>query len=154
MEHGTGSQKDEAGDAYKIMANFLADKGIASLRFDFPGCGESSVSSLLYDNEEAIRETQIITKYLINLKEIDANRIGLLGWSQGGVDVLLAASDNNIYKSVATWARALNCGVFVSKEKREEANTTGVTTVVFKWRESFSISKKWIKQADNMDILE
>ncbi len=154
MEHGTGSQKDEARDVYKMLSLSLADKRIASLRFDFPGCGESSESSLLYDNIEAVRETKIVTEYLSNLKEIDKNRIGLLGWSQGGGDVLLAAGDCDTYKSVATWAGALNCGLFISKEKREEANTTGQTTVEFKWREPFPLSKQWIDQADSMDILE
>ena len=36
MEHGTGSQKDEAGEwVDKMLAPALAEAGIASLRFDF-----------------------------------------------------------------------------------------------------------------------
>ncbi len=153
MEHGTGSQKDEAGDGYKMLAPSLAEAGIASLRFDFPGSGDSTSSYLLYTNEEAIRETQIVADYLSNLAEIDGTRIGLLGWSQGGSDVLLAASENDTYKSVATWAGALIIGDMASEEMRAEAIKTGQTKMDFPWRESLPLSKEWIDQADNMDIL-
>ncbi len=153
MEHGTGSQKDEAGDGYKMLAPALAEKGIASLRFDFPGSGDSTSSYLLYTNEEAIRETQIVADYLASMPEIDGSRIGLLGWSQGGTDVLLAASDNDTYKSVATWAGALIIGDMATKEMREEANKTGKTKLTFEWRDSLDLSKDWIDQADSMDVL-
>lgn len=154
MEHGTGSQKDEAGDGYKMLAPALAEAGIASLRFDFPGSGDSTASYLLYTNEEAIRETQIVADYLSEMPEIDGDRIGLLGWSQGGTDVLLAASENDTYKSVATWAGALIIGDMASEEMRNEANKTGQTLMEFPWRDSLPLSKEWIDQADNMDILE
>lgn len=154
MEHGTGSQKDEAGDGYKMLAPALAEKGIASLRFDFPGSGDSTSSYLLYTNEEAVRETQIVADYLSNLDEIDGSKIGLLGWSQGGTDVLLAASNNDTYKSVATWAGALIIGDMASEEMRAEANETGKTKMVFGWREDLPLSKEWIDQADSMDVLE
>ncbi len=153
MEHGTGSQKDEAGDGYKMLAPALAEKGIASLRFDFPGSGDSTSSYLLYTNEEAIRETQIVADYLASMPEIDGSRIGLLGWSQGGTDVLLAASNNDTYKSVATWAGALIIGDMATKEMREEANKTGKTKLTFEWRDSLDLSKDWIDQADDMDVL-
>ena len=39
--HGTGSHKDEAGNLFAELAAKLVEKGIASLRFDFAGCGDS-----------------------------------------------------------------------------------------------------------------
>ena len=153
MEHGTGSQKDEAGDGYKMLAPALAEAGIASLRFDFPGSGDSTASYLLYTNKEAVRETQIVADYLSEMDEIDGSRIGLLGWSQGGTDVLLAASNNDTYKSVATWAGALIIGDMATPEMRDEANKTGQTLMTFEWRDALPLSKEWIDQADNMDVL-
>ena len=35
MCHGTGSSKDEAGNQYVDLADKLARKGVASIRFDF-----------------------------------------------------------------------------------------------------------------------
>ena len=85
----------------------------------------------LYTNKEAVRETQIVADYLSEMDEIDGSRIGLLGWSQGGTDVLLAASDNDTYKSVATWAGALIIGDMATDEMRDEANKTGQTLYDF-----------------------
>ncbi|MCY1151773.1 MAG: alpha/beta fold hydrolase [Sphaerochaetaceae bacterium] len=153
MEHGTGSEKNEAGDGYKMLAPSLAKRGIASLRFDFPGSGDSEESYLLYTNAEAVRETQVVADYLSTLNDIDSSRIGLLGWSQGGTDVLLAASNNETYKSVATWAGALELVDMVSAQMREEAMATGQTKMEFGWRDSLDLSKEWIEQAESMDVL-
>jgi len=37
MLHGTGSSRDEAGNGYKMLAPYMAQNGIASIRFDFAG---------------------------------------------------------------------------------------------------------------------
>lgn len=39
--HGTASHKDEVGNLFVQLANRLAEQGIASIRFDYAGCGES-----------------------------------------------------------------------------------------------------------------
>ena len=41
--HGFASQKDEVGNMYKRLAAKLAAQGIASLRIDFQGSGESKI---------------------------------------------------------------------------------------------------------------
>ena len=42
MLHGFGSQKDEVGNMYQRLAAALGDQGIASLRIDFRGWGDSA----------------------------------------------------------------------------------------------------------------
>ncbi len=154
MMHGTGSQKDEAGNGFKMLAPSLAIKGIASIRFDFPGSGDSKASYRLYCNTTAIRDAIEVAEYASNLDDIDGNRIGVLGWSQGGTDALLAAGSSDIFKSVATWAGSLNIGEMATKEMREEAKKQGYTLLKFEWREPLELSQKWIDEADNMNILE
>src|SRR5690554_6554386 len=39
--HGTGSSKHKVGNLFIKLAQSLKEKGIASMRFDFAGCGES-----------------------------------------------------------------------------------------------------------------
>ncbi len=153
MMHGTGSQKDEAGDGFRMLAPKLATNNIASIRFDFPGSGDSKASYRLYSNSTAIRDAIDVAKYASSLKKVNSSKIGVLGWSQGGTDALLAAGSSNKFKSVATWAGSLNISEMVTKEMREEANKKGFTLLKFEWRGPLELSKKWIDEADNMDVL-
>lgn len=153
MLHGTGSNRDEAGDGYKLLAPALAKKGIASIRYDFPGSGDSNVSYLLYCNSEASKNTLTVANYASNLKGVDKDRIGILGWSQGGTDALLVSGESNRFKSVATWAGALELSDMVTPEMRKEALTTGQTKMEFDWRDALPLSQKWIDESDNMDVL-
>jgi dipeptidyl aminopeptidase/acylaminoacyl peptidase len=151
--HGTGSQKDEAGDGFKMLAIELANNGIASIRFDFPGSGSSKVSYELYSNSTAIADTLSVANYAKNIEGIDPNRIGILGWSQGGSDALLAAGSSDMFKSVATWAGSLSLSDMVTPQMREEATANGYAIMNFDWREPLHLSKKWIDEADSMNIL-
>ncbi len=154
MLHGTGSQKNEAGDGYKMLAPKLAKKGIASVRFDFPGSGDSKASYKIYSNTTAIRDSIDVLDAVSKYKEIDGNKAGILGWSQGGTDALLAAGDTNRFKSVATWAGALHLGHIATREMRAEAKKKGFALLEFEWRPPLELSQEWIEEADSMDVLE
>ena len=56
MLHGTGSNKDEAGNGYATAAPLMALQGLATLRIDFMGNGDSTASysdCLLYTSDAA-----------------------------------------------------------------------------------------------------
>jgi hypothetical protein len=153
MLHGTGSSRDEAGDGYKLLAPALAKKGIASIRYDFPGSGESTVSYLLYSNSEASKNTLTVADYASNMDGIDKNKLGILGWSQGGTDALLVAGESNRFMSIATWAGSLELSDMLTPEMRDEALSMGQTSMEFGWRDALPLSQKWIDESDNMDVL-
>lgn len=154
MLHGTGSNRDEAGNGFKLLAPALAEKGIASIRYDFPGSGESTVSYLLYSNSEASKNTLTVANYVSSLKGIDKDKLGILGWSQGGTDALLVAGESNRFKSIATWAGSLELSDMLTTAMREEALSKGQTTMEFGWRSALPLSQKWIDESDTMDVLE
>ena len=59
MLHGTGSTRDEAGDGYKYGAPVLASKyGIATIRIDFPGNGESTADYMQYTFKSAVADAK------------------------------------------------------------------------------------------------
>jgi fermentation-respiration switch protein FrsA (DUF1100 family) len=153
MMHGTGSNKDEAGNAYVMLAPKMAEAGIAAARFDFPGSGESSASYELYSNTEAVSDAEAVAAFVGGMAGIDKKKIGVMGWSQGGTDALLAAASSNTFSSVLTWAGALELGDMATPEMRSEAAKQGYTLMEFGWREPLKLSKKWIDEVDSMDIL-
>ena len=60
MLHGTGSTKDEAGDGYKAAAPVLAEKyGIATIRIDFPGNGDSTAVAYYFDGVNWVQTTNV-----------------------------------------------------------------------------------------------
>ncbi|HDP77640.1 MAG TPA: alpha/beta fold hydrolase, partial [Mesotoga infera] len=94
MLHGTGSDKSEAGGGYLLAAPALAEAGIASVRFDFIGNGESTADYIDYNFTSAVDDTNIAFAYAASLPRIDGHRAGIMGWSQGGTIALLAAGQN------------------------------------------------------------
>jgi len=153
MLHGTGSNKDEAGNGYLMLAPKLAAAGIAAVRVDFPGSGDSTASYEIYSNTMAISDAEAVAAYVARLDGIDGKRIGIMGWSQGGTDALLAAGSSKTWKSVLTWAGALVIGDMADEAMRAEAAAQGYTWMKFEWREPLKLGKKWIDEADGMDVL-
>ncbi|PKL24739.1 MAG: hypothetical protein CVV47_09920 [Spirochaetae bacterium HGW-Spirochaetae-3] len=153
MLHGTGSNKDEAGNGYLMLAPRMAAAGIAAVRVDFPGSGESTASYEIYSNSEAVSDAEAVAAFIADLDGIDGKRVGVMGWSQGGTDALLAAGSSRTWKSVLTWAGALVIGDMADEAMRAEAAEQGYTWMKFEWREPLKLGKKWIDEADSMDVL-
>ncbi len=92
---------------YEKLANHLAVNGIASLRIDLRGHGESinkgkfvpfqeNPPEVLNDNDQDIFA---VTRYLKTLKRIDAARIGFVGASYSGEEMAISARKNGYGKA-------------------------------------------------------
>jgi hypothetical protein len=158
MLHGTGSTRDEAGNAYKYAAPLLADKyGIATIRIDFPGNGDSTADYTEYNFKSAVADATAAAKYMAELDEINGDAIGVMGWSQGGTDALLACAwEPEIFKSVVTWAGAPDMMLdgFFSNEDYEEAKANGYYVMEFDWRDSLNVSLQWCDDVANTNVLD
>lgn len=76
----------------------LAGAGIASLRFNFRGAGQSEGSHDGGNGE--INDTLAAGSYLAGCDGIDSNRIGLFGYSFGGSVALAAATREARFRAV------------------------------------------------------
>ena len=134
MLHGTGSNRDEAGNGYKMAAPVLAEKyGIATVRIDFMGSGDSTADYTGYTFESAVSDAVAAANYAKTLEQIDGEHIGVMGWSQGGTDALLcAARAADVFTSVVTWAGAPDLS---------------------DWREPLNVSLQWCEDVKNTDVL-
>lgn len=152
--HGTGSNKDEAGNGYVYLANHLAARGIASLRFDFIGCGESKVDYIDYTFTSAQRDIMDVLTYLESCSQIDKNKIGILGWSQGGTMALLAAANDSRFKTVISWAGADKIKTLFDEEAYTLAQKQGYSMLELGFREPLRLSLQWMNEALNTDVLK
>jgi hypothetical protein len=111
MVHGFGSDKNEVGNFYKRLAEKLADNGIASIRFDFPGSGDHELGFEATDINRMINDTFTVLNWFEAQDIIDANKIGLLGFSLGGVVGSYVAGNDSRIKALALWSTPGNMAV-------------------------------------------
>jgi dienelactone hydrolase len=102
MLHGHGGSRNEAG-GYTSVAERLAARGIASIRMDFPGCGDSTESFANNNLGNMLQDIQASREFALTQGQVDKSRLGLLGYSMGGRLALLHAAAFGDYDAVVTW---------------------------------------------------
>jgi pimeloyl-ACP methyl ester carboxylesterase len=98
-------------------ARDFCEHGIACLRFDFRGSGESQGAFAEVTLEGEISDAKEAIKFLGKLGEIDLDRIGLLGLSIGA-SVATCLSANGGVRSLALWAPAAFIDYMVERDGR------------------------------------
>ncbi|MEI6876442.1 MAG: alpha/beta fold hydrolase, partial [Spirochaetota bacterium] len=144
MLHGTGSNRAEAGNGYVMLAPYMAQRGIASIRIDFAGSGDSKADYVEYTWTSGASDALAAAEFITQFKVIDPARIGVMGWSQGGSVAILAATKYPIFKSLLTWAGALDMLSFVPGQY-DEAKKKGYTKMTFEWRSPLNLSLAWFE---------
>lgn len=148
MLHGTASNKDEVDNTYVKLAEKLAKEGIESYRFDFIGTGDSKVDYIHY----TLSSAQSDALKVIDYARKNHNKIGVVGWSQGGTIALLL-KDAKI-DTMVTWAGALN--MFNAKREKDlvKAKENGFVLETFDWRDPLRLSYQWLYEAKTVNVLE
>ena len=139
----------------------MAADGIATLRIDFMGNGDSTASYTDYNYTSAVIDAKAAADYLAGLEAVDADNLGVMGWSQGGTDALLAAEAHpDTFKAVVTWAGALDLtgdALFAGttfEDAQAQAEETGSYTMTFDWRDSLDLGARWFQEVADTDMVE
>lgn len=103
MLHGFTGNKAETHFFYTRLARQLATQGIAALRFDFAGSGDSQGEFADMTILTELADARAALDFLRHRPEVDANNIGLLGFSLGGCVAVLLASEKPALKTVVLW---------------------------------------------------
>jgi fermentation-respiration switch protein FrsA (DUF1100 family) len=110
MLHGFGADKDEGGDMFHRLAEYLGVVGYASLRIDFAGAGDSTQPWMQNNFDGMVADATSALNWLSAHDSVDADRIGVHGWSVGGrVAATIAGSDDRV-RTLSTWAGAIQDG--------------------------------------------
>ncbi|MER3499963.1 MAG: hypothetical protein IMHGJWDQ_000435 [Candidatus Fervidibacter sp.] len=102
--HGFTGNRIEAHRLFVKMARCLATNGIAALRFDFRGCGESEGDFEQVTVSSEITDALAALDFLRKQPEIDPERIGLIGLSLGGCVATCAAARDGRVRALVLWA--------------------------------------------------
>ena len=97
--HGLYSSKDS--EKYVGIARRFCGEGLAVLRFDFRGCGESGG---LFEDTSVTGRMEDLEGALDFVQEQGCESIGVMGSSLGGTVAVLTAAKDRRVKALVTWA--------------------------------------------------
>lgn len=104
LVHGSGPHtRDEnvlEHKVFAVLADHLARQGIAVLRYDKRGVGKSTGSYASATSYDFASDAEAALAFLRQRQDIDQQRIGLVGHSEGGLIVPLVASRDRAVRFV------------------------------------------------------
>ncbi|KPJ59057.1 MAG: hypothetical protein AMS15_07265 [Planctomycetes bacterium DG_23] len=119
--HGFTGNRIEAHFLFVKMARALEAKGMAALRFDFRGSGESEGRFHDMTLSQEIADARAALKFLGRRREVDGGRLGILGLSMGGCVAGCILGLESGIKSAALWSAPAHIReLFISKLEPEE----------------------------------
>lgn len=154
MLHGFGSSRDEVGGLFAMQAADLAAKGIASLRIDFRGYGESEGELADTTLEGLIADAATARTFLAGVEGVDGARIGVIGYSFGAAVAMLESDD---FKTVVVWGQMGDLQTefheFLGQEFYDRAAADGVASVDLGWR-TISLKQSFFESLARHDLAD
>ncbi len=153
---GSGSQNRNeelmGHEPFLVIADYLTRNGIAVLRCDDRGVGQSQGSPLNTTSADHATDVEAALHYLSTRKEIDPKRVGLAGHSEGGFIAPIVASNNPQVAFIVSLAGTGVPGeMILNRQNKDISLASGVKANEVK--ESISINKKLFsvlkKESDN-----
>jgi len=120
--HGLFSSKDS--EKYIALGDRCGTKGIALLRFDFRGFGESGGSRAESTVSARLLDLNMAIEFVRSHPRIGPG-IGLMGSSLGGFLSLMEAARNNDIRAVVTWATPFTLAALEERRGEGEMASLG-----------------------------
>jgi pimeloyl-ACP methyl ester carboxylesterase len=103
--HGFANNRME-NRSFVLMSRLLENEGMASVRFDLSGHGESDGDFFDVTITGEIAETRSVVRAVRSFGFADPGRIGLIGMSMGGVVTGIVAAEEPDIRAVCLWSPA------------------------------------------------
>ena len=121
MFHGYKGNKSESHRIFTKTSRVLAEIGIASLRFDFRGQGDSEgdFSTMTIGGE--MKDAKAALKFIRQQPEIDTTRIGIVGFSLGAMVASLIVGEDPKIKTTVLWSAVSDLAPLIKARMTPEA---------------------------------
>ncbi|MEM6467362.1 MAG: alpha/beta fold hydrolase [Pseudomonadota bacterium] len=139
---------------FEHLAEALRDAGLASLRIDFRGNGESSGAFLDTTIGRQIEDAWRAIDWLQTSDLVDGQKIAVLGWSQGGLVAAHLAANNPDLASVTLWAPVISPSLTAQRQLGARAYETAlsskpnrVITSFMPWGKEIRLRARYFQEA-------
>lgn len=160
--HGHGGTRHEAG-GFTRVAEGLAEQGIASIRMDFPGCGDSKESFANNNLTNMLADVRAAEAYAADAIDVDPARTGLIGFSMGArLASLLSAADSR-FQVMALWAPSVTAdeqhmvrylgGPERWEAMKADASANGYAEFTTFWGQEQKLGPGWFADLESHDAL-
>ena len=153
--HGFMGTKVEAHRLFIRLSRKLEDYRIASLRFDFRGCGDSGGDYHQFTVFDEVADTYKAIDCLSGQLGVDRERIGILGFSLGGVVATYAAARTNKIKALSLWAPAVGLQKHAEKMTAQLGNGVSLRSIRNRYIDYHGtlIGRRFLQQLPQIDPL-
>jgi pimeloyl-ACP methyl ester carboxylesterase len=103
------------------LAGALADAGFLAVRYDKRGYGQSGGRAEAATLDDFATDARTVVKYVSKRKDVDKNRVAIVGHSEGAWVALLAAAREGRVKAVVSIAGAGSTGAELVLEQQRHA---------------------------------
>jgi len=151
--HGFTGNKMEPHFIFVKLSRLLESKGIASVRFDFGGSGESDGDFKDMTISRELEDAINILDYAKTLDFVDTSRIGVVGLSMGGaVGGMLAGERKEDIRTLCLWAPAANMKDITISRYNDE-NISALNEQGYIDLGGLLLGKDFVDDVTNIDIL-
>ncbi|ODT70905.1 MAG: hypothetical protein ABS75_10825 [Pelagibacterium sp. SCN 63-23] len=157
MNHGHGGGRQENG-GFGGIAKALAERGILTIRMDFPGSGDSTEPFTEGYLSNMISDSNASLQHVLDNYPVDAGRLGIFGYSMGGrIAMTIGGGADNPYKAMALLAPSADWGqeMMVSflggqaeydRLYQEASGDKGFAEFVTQWGQTQELSRQWFDE--------
>ncbi|MBX4260049.1 alpha/beta hydrolase [Clostridium estertheticum] len=153
--HGFCGDKRGPHFIFVKLSRLLEKAGIACIRFDFAGSGESDGNFIDMTMDTELKDANNILNYVRTLNFVDNERIGIVGLSMGGaIASMLAGERKSNIETLCLWAPAGNMSEIILDKHYigaglEEFRKNGYFDV-----EGLLVGTKFVDNVKNIKIYE
>lgn len=157
---GSGAERPADDPGYESLVKRFSGLGMASVFFNFRGCGDSGGD---FDMMGWTRDLRAVIDKISNTPHVDPTRIILLGFSGGGASAICVAADNPDIFALASVSSPSTFTIFDKDpdeiiddfRQRGLIKTPGFPSNINQWKDSFSEIEplKWISYFKGKHLL-
>lgn len=152
--HGLASHKMGSKRTHVELAEKLTKQGIAVLRVDLPGHGDSEGEVADFSFQDYLTSAKEIITYGYGLEHIDTKKIGLFGSSLGGTLALMNLSHLHHIKCLAIWAPTIQGAIWLQEAMNIPSDILSLSSADNILYSNVPISKAFCSQFLDLDIIK